>query len=135
MRPAGAASARHVERRAAAKSMIVLALPATWFAFGSSPAGTRLALETLSPILIMSARGVISGAFLLAWGLWSGSQWPPARQWLSSFLIGGLMLGGGAALSTWGPRFLPSGLVGGLSALVPVFSPLLCYFLFCGPPP
>src|SRR4051794_5331005 len=130
MRPAGAASACHVERRAAAKSMIVLALPATWFAFGSSPAGTRLALETLSPIVIMSARGVISGAFLLAWGLWSGSQWPPARHWLSSFLIGGLMLAGGAALSTWGQRSLASGIVGVLSALMPIFAAILGYLLF-----
>src|SRR3954464_2582081 len=130
MRPAGAASARHVERRAAAKSMIVLALPATWIAFGSSPAGTRLALEALSPILIMSARGVISGAFLLAWGLWSGSQWPPTRQWLSSLLIGGLMLAGGAALSTWGQRSLDSGIVGVLSALMPIFAAILGYVLF-----
>jgi drug/metabolite transporter (DMT)-like permease len=130
MRPAGAASARHVERRAAAKSVIALALPATWIAFGSSPAGTRFALETLSPILIMSARGIISGALLLAWGLWSGSAWPPVRQWLSSLLIGGLMLAGGAALSTWGQRSLASGIVGVLSALMPIFAAILGYILF-----
>ena len=129
MRPAGAASLHKSERRAARRSAVALALAATWIAFGSSPAGTRVALETLPPLIIMGARGLLGGAILFGWAMVSGAGFPSARQWLSSLLVGGLMLGGGAGVSTMGQRTLASGVVGVLSALMPIFAAILAYFL------
>ena len=129
MRPAGAASLHKSERRQARRGTVALALAATWIAFGSSPAGTRVALETLPPLIIMGGRGILGGSILFAWGMLSGAEWPTSRQWLSSLLVGGLMLGGGAGVSTIGQRTLASGIVGVLSALMPIFAAILGYLL------
>src|SRR3954447_22553137 len=117
-------------RRAASWGSIALALAATYVCFGSSPAGTKAALGSFPPLVIMTVRGGLAGAVLTAWALWAGAQRPGRRQLLSSFLIGTLILALGAGVGTVGQRTVPSGIVGVLSAMMPLIATCLGYLLF-----
>src|SRR5215213_2632167 len=117
-------------RKAASWSSIALALAATYVCFGSSPAGTKAALGSFPPLMIMTVRGCLAGAVLTAWALWSGAQRPNVRQLLSSFLIGTLILALGAGVGTLGQQTVASGVVGVLSAMMPLIAACLGYLLF-----
>lgn len=80
--------------------------------------------------MIMAVRGCLGGIMLTAWALWSGAQRPSLRQLLSSFLVGTLILALGAGVGTMGQRTVASGVVGVLSAMMPLIATCLGYLLF-----
>jgi drug/metabolite transporter (DMT)-like permease len=126
--PSGTRHARL--RKAASWGSIALALAVTYVCFGSSPAGTKAALGSFPPLMIMTVRGCLAGGVLTAWALWTGAQRPNVRQLLSSFLIGTLILALGAGVGTLGQQTVASGVVGVLSAMMPLIAACLGYLLF-----
>jgi drug/metabolite transporter (DMT)-like permease len=107
-----------------------LALATTFICFGSSPAGTKAALGSFSPLLIMTVRGGVAGAVLTFWALWNGARRPDLRQLVSAFLVGTLILALGAGVGTMGQRTVASGVVGVLSAMMPLIAACLGFLLF-----
>jgi drug/metabolite transporter (DMT)-like permease len=107
-----------------------LALAATYVCFGSSPAGTKAALGSFPPLVIMAVRGFLAGAVLTVWALASGAQRPNLRNLVSSFLVGTLILALGAGVGTVGQQTVASGVVGVLSAMMPLITACLGYLLF-----
>jgi drug/metabolite transporter (DMT)-like permease len=107
-----------------------LALAATYAFFGSGPAGAKAALQTLPPLTLMAGRGLLAGVILITWSLVSGVRPPSPRQWLASAVIGVLILALGAGCSTVGQQTVASGVVGVLSALLPLLAACLGYVLF-----
>src|SRR4051812_4896148 len=116
--------------KAASWGSIALALAATYVFFGSSPAGTKAALGSFPPLVIMTVRGCLAGAVLTVWALASGAQRPDVRRLLSSFLVGTLILALGAGIGTIGQQTVASGVVGVLSAMMPLITACLGYLLF-----
>lgn len=129
MRPAGTGAIAASERKPGRRSRVALALLATYACFGSSPAATRIALESVPPLLIMGARGLVAGSILLAWAALARTPLPTVRQWLSSLLFGTLTLALGAGTSALGQRTVASSIVGVLSATMPLFAAILSYVL------
>ncbi len=125
-------SGRHRERlrKASNWASVALALGATYACFGSSPAGTKAALGSLPPLLIMGVRGCVAGAVLSGWALWAGAERPGPRRLASSLLVGTLILALGSGVGTIGQRTVPSGVVGVLSAAMPLLAACLGYALF-----
>jgi drug/metabolite transporter (DMT)-like permease len=123
-------SAAHKASKGGKLASIVPALAATYVCFGSSPAGTKAALGSFPPLVIMTARGFLAGAVLTVWALASGVQRPNLRRALSSFLIGTLILALGAGVGTVGQQTVASGVVGVLSAMMPLITACLGYLLF-----
>src|SRR3954467_10142701 len=70
---------------------IPLALAATYVFFGSGAAGTKAAIQSLPPLAMISARSIIAGTILLAWGLKSGAKLPSKRRFAAAGLVGVLM--------------------------------------------
>ena len=62
-------------RRAGNWGIIALALATTYVCFGTSPAGTKAALGSLPPLMIMAVRGCLGGIVLTAWALGRASDW------------------------------------------------------------
>jgi drug/metabolite transporter (DMT)-like permease len=116
--------------KAASWGGIALALAATYVFFGSSPAGTKAALGSFPPLVIMTVRGFLAGAVLTVWALASGAQRPDVRRLVSSFLVGTLILALGAGIGTIGQQTVASGVVGVLSAMMPLITACLGYLLF-----
>ncbi|MBV9783830.1 MAG: EamA family transporter [Acidisphaera sp.] len=109
---------------------VALALLATYVCFGSGTVGIKAVLDSLPPLVAMASRGVLAGAVLFAWSIWSGAPWPSWRQALACSGIGTLMLALGAGVSTVGQRTVAAGLAGVLAATMPLFAACIGYLLF-----
>ena len=115
-KPAAAAS-----RRGASLWAGMLVLYIVW---GSTYLGIAVAVETIPPFLMAAIRFGIAGAVLLLWSLARDRGdfvAPTRREWRDSFIVGGLLLGGGMGMVAFGEQTIPSGITALLIALMPVW--------------
>ncbi len=76
-----------------------VALATIYVVWGSTFAGIELAVRTLPPFLAMSARHLVAGALLLAWGLARGPRERiGGRQLVAATVFGGALFLGGRLL-------------------------------------
>lgn len=106
------------------------ALGATYPFFGSGPAAAAAAIQSLPPFLMVACRGVIAGTVLLLWARAAGAAWPTWREWRAGGSHRVLILACGAGGGTYGQLTVPSGIVGVLSALLPLFATIVGYLIF-----
>jgi drug/metabolite transporter (DMT)-like permease len=113
--------------------MVWAALLAVYLFWGSTYVGIRIAIATMPPFLMASARFLIAGAILYAWcrlrGHGAGVGW---RHWGASFVIGSaLAVGNGGVV--WGEQYIPSGITSILVATVPFWMVLIGLIMFREP--
>lgn len=96
-----------------------LSLIAICLLWGTTYLGIRVALESLPPLVLVSARFTISGGLLLAAALARGLKLPRGRALLLSAVTGWLILGVGNCCLTFAELWIPSG----LAALIVTVSP------------
>jgi drug/metabolite transporter (DMT)-like permease len=103
-----------------------------WIATGANFIGFKVALETIPPFLLMTARLIGAGVILLAvCRRWGPVVWPGRRQMVSAMTAGTLLLVVGQGGIVWGLQHLPAG----SSALFASSSPLFLaafQYLFLG---
>lgn len=102
------------------KSKIWLALITLYIVWGSTYFGIKVAIETIPPFFHASIRFLVSGAIILIWQNAAGQAMPTRKQWLSTFIIGTLLLLGGNGLVSWAEQFIPSGIAALIIATVPL---------------
>ncbi|HAX70170.1 MAG TPA: EamA family transporter [Anaerolineales bacterium] len=107
------------------KSKIWLALLSLYIVWGSTYLGIKVAIETIPPFFHASVRFFISGLILLIWQRAVGSEMPTRKQWISTAIIGNLLLLGGNGLVSWAEQFIPSGIAALIIATVPLFLVIL----------
>ena len=96
-----------------------IALIAVWFFWGTTYLGIRIALESFPPLIILSARYLLSGIILLIAARIVGARLPRGRElWLTA-LYGLLVHGGGTGALVYAEQTVPSG----MAALILVTSP------------
>ena len=108
-------------RRGASLWVGMLVLYLVW---GSTYLGIAVAVDTIPPFLMAAIRFSIAGGVLLLWSLARdrGDFVPPTRrEWRDSFIVGGLLLGGGMGMVAYGELTIPSGITALLIALMPVW--------------
>jgi len=103
------------------KSKIWIALIALYIVWGSTYLGIKIAIETIPPFFHASVRFLISGLILVIWQRNAGHPLPTRRQWVSTGIIGTLLLLGGNGLVSWAEQFIPSGIAALIIASVPMF--------------
>lgn len=96
-----------------------LSLAAVCFFWGTTYLGIRVALESMPPLVLVSARFILSGGLLLVAALLRGLPLPPPRQRLRHGVVGLLILGVGNCCLTIAELWVPSG----LAALMLTVSP------------
>lgn len=99
----------------------MLVLYVVW---GSTYLGISVAVDTIPPFLMAAIRFTVAGAVLLLWSLTRGRAtfvWPTRREWRDSFIVGGLLLGGGMGMVAFGELTVPSGIAALLIAMMPVW--------------
>jgi len=99
--------------------LIIACLAATWLIWGSTYLAIKWALVSFPPFFQMGTRFVAAGALLGAFALWRGAAWPTRQQWLSAFVLGALLLGGGYGATAFAQVSISSGLVVAFIAVVP----------------
>ena len=102
------------------RAAIALALGTIYLVWGSTYLAIRVAVETMPPFLMASARFLVAGGLLLAFLKLRGST-PTAHQWRANTVIGGFLLLGGTGCVVWAEQFVPSGLTALLIGVGPLF--------------
>ncbi len=98
--------------------------------WGSSFAGLKISLETISPLKVMSLRLIIGSITIFGFFLILNKKLPISLNfWLWSFVIGFLGFSLPFSIISWGAQFIPSSLVAILMGANPIITLILSYFL------
>jgi len=106
-------------------SLVIAAFAAIYLIWGSTYLGILLAIKTIPPLFMASARFTIAGVLLMGWAFYKGEQLPSAKSIAMISLSGILMLFFGNGAVTWVEQYLPSGLAAIIVATVPLWFVLL----------
>ena len=102
------------------------ALATIYVVWGSTFAAIELAVRTLPPFLAMSARHLVAGALLLAWGLARGPRERIGRrQLVAATVFGGALFLGGHGILAWAQQRIPSGVAALLIGSIPLWVAVL----------
>jgi drug/metabolite transporter (DMT)-like permease len=100
---------------------LLLAFAAIYLIWGSTYLAIRVAVATMPPFLMASARFLIAGGVLFGLLKLRGAPWPTAHQWRANAIIGILLLLGGNGAVVWAEQFVPSGITALLIGVGPLF--------------
>ena len=103
---------------------IWLGLLVLYIAWGSTYPAMRVALRTLPPVFLLSARCLLAAIALGAICAARRAQWPTRREVAGAAVVGWLVLGLGHGLTTWSMQHTESGVAAVLGSLVPVWMAL-----------
>lgn len=102
------------------KSKLWVALITLYIVWGSTYLGIKVAIETIPPFFHAGIRFLVSGLIILAWQKAAKQEMPTRKQWVSTAIIGTLLLLGGNGLVAWAEQFIPSGIAALIIATVPL---------------
>jgi len=111
------------------KAALIAGFIAIYLIWGSTYLGIRIAVETMPPFLMASARFIVAGAILTAWIAFTRGFRPTPRQWLDNAIIGGLLLLGGNGMVAWAEQKVPSGIATLIISVSPLFIVLLDWLM------
>src|SRR5438045_7798776 len=80
---------------APSRTALLLAFAAIYVIWGSTYLGMRVAIETMPPFMMASARFLLAGGLLFLVLKVRGAPWPTLRQWRANAIIGTFLLLGG----------------------------------------
>lgn len=126
--PVSRAAASLSDQAPAGPGLIWLALGSLYIIWGSTYLAIRVAIETMPPLLMASMRFLTAGGLLYAWSIGRGDRHgdrPSRRQWIASFIIGGLLLLGGNGGVAIAEQTVASGVVALIIAMTPLWMALL----------
>lgn len=111
--------------KAPTKTALIVGFITIYILWGSTYLGIKIAVETLPPFLMASARFLVAGALVAAWIAFTRGFKATRRQWIDNSLIGGFLLLGGNGLVSWAEQKIPSAVATLVVSLGPLFIVLL----------
>jgi drug/metabolite transporter (DMT)-like permease len=96
-----------------------LALAAVCLFWGTTYLGIRMALETFPPLMLISARYIVSGGLLVLFALVRGLPLPRGREFWAACFSGLLVLGIGNGALVFAEVAIPSGIAGLIVSMSP----------------
>lgn len=108
------------------RTLVVLALIAVYFIWGSTYLALRFGLEGFPPFILNGIRFVVAGALMYVVLVARGHSHPTRRQWWNAGRMGALLLIGGVGLVTIAEDLgVGSGIVATAVAAIPVWAALV----------
>lgn len=101
--------------------------------WGSTYLGISIAVESIPPFIMAGTRFALAGLVMLgaAFVLRRGAlNLPSRREWRDSFIVGGLLMGGGMGMVALGEETVPSGIAALIVAMMPLWVAVLGRALF-----
>ena len=115
----------HASEKTPTKAALIAGFVTIYILWGSTYLGIKIAVETLPPFLMASARFLVAGLIVTAWVAVSKGFKATRRQWFDNSIIGGLLLLGGNGMVSWSEQKIPSGVATLIVSLGPLFIVLL----------
>ena len=103
------------------KLLIVLALGALYFIWGSTYLAMRFAIDSFPPLMMAAIRFTTAGVMLYVFLLWRGVANPTREQWLGASAVGTLLLSVGNASVAYAEKSVSSGVAALAIATVPLW--------------
>ena len=103
------------------KYQIILGFAAIYLIWGSTYLAIRLGVETIPPFLMAGVRFVFGGMIFYLWGKAKKAESPKPKHWISTSIVGLLLLVGGNGLVSWAEEVVPSGITALIIAMVPMW--------------
>lgn len=100
---------------------VVVALGLVYVIWGSTYLAIRYVVETVPPMLAMSARFLLAGVLLYMWVRLRGGARPTRANWRAAAIVGVLLLFGGNGIVAWSEQLVPSGLAALLVSTTPLW--------------
>jgi len=110
------------------KLLVVLALGALYFIWGSTFLAMRFALESFPPFLMGALRFITAGALLYGWLRWRGVATPSWKQWIGATIVGTLLLAMGNGGVAYAEQTVSSGVAALTIATVPLWTAIFASF-------
>ncbi len=114
---------------------LATAFAALYLVWGSTYLGMAMAVKTMPPFLMASARFLSAGALLYVGCRLAGSPPPTLTQWRSAAIVGTLLFIGGNGVVTWSLHWVPSGIAALLVAGTPLWMTILPWLARRAPRP
>jgi drug/metabolite transporter (DMT)-like permease len=113
------------------RAPVLASFAAIYLVWGSTFLAILWAVETIPPFTMMALRCLIGGAILLGLGLLRepGFAWPSRREWAGAAVVGALFFVGCHGLLAYAERTAPSGVSALFLATIPLYVPLLAWWL------
>jgi len=106
------------------RARLWLAFFALYTIWGSTYLAIRVAIETMPPFAMASARFLVAGLILYVWARRTGAPAPTARQWRSAAIVGALLLVLGNGGVVWAEQRVTSGLAALMIGAEPLWAVL-----------
>jgi drug/metabolite transporter (DMT)-like permease len=100
------------------------ALGTVYLVWGSTYLAIMVAIDSLPPLLMSSARFLVAGAILFLWAVARGAR-PDPRGWLAAAIVGTALLLVGNGGIAWAETRVDSGIAALVVAIVPIWIALL----------
>lgn len=104
---------------------LAISFAVIYIVWGSTYLGIRIALESLPPFLMASARFLVAGGLLYGYARWRGGARPTREQWRGAFILGTLMFLLGNGLVVWAETRVESGLAALIASATPLWVVLI----------
>src|ERR1043165_2442585 len=105
--------------------LVALAMFSLYFFWGSTYLAIRWAVQGYPPFFMAAIRNLAAGLIVYAFVRARGAPRPAIGEWKSTAIVGAMLLLGGNGLVTFASKYLPSGLVAVLVAMLPLWMVLL----------
>src|SRR5262245_1768381 len=108
----------------ASPALVWLAILILYVVWGSTYLGIRIAIETIPPFVMASARCLSAGLVMLGAVAVVRRRSLVIPSWVEirdCFIVGALLMGGGMGAVAWGEQTVPSGIAALLIAMMPVW--------------
>jgi len=107
------------------RGMVIAALLAVYFIWGSTYLAMRIAVESLPPLLMAGTRFLLAGSVMYAWMRMRGAPHPGWPQWRAGLITGVLLLAlGNGAVAISQKLGVASGLAAVMVASTPLWAAL-----------
>ncbi len=114
-------SSRHTMQNTSAKSKALLALGWVSIFWGTTWLASKEAVKNMPALQMISTRQMIAGCLLITYFGLKRKPWPKGKQWISILILSILNFMLSNTLSTWGVKFIPSGLASIIGAIFPLW--------------
>lgn len=104
--------------------LIVAALLALYFIWGSTYLAMRVAIDSFPPFMMAGLRYLIAGVLMYIFLRLRGAPAPDGMQWSGAVAVGGLLLLGGNGSVAYAQQWLATGLAAVAIATVPLWTVL-----------